>query len=524
KAVEEYFESAADKTSGSVLIELLRPDGALAFSSRKTFAGEGIVPGSAIDLEVSDVAIQEKAAPWILRTGLSGKLFDQAMREDVLNSVSLCIIALTLLFELLRLFCLFLERRGRPETDQAAAGAGEAMETAGAGDSDRYATLLRAVFFLFILAMDLSVTFIPLRMAELPPEFFGLPRDVVLGLPVSVEITISGLCILMAGRWISRYGAALPMTFGFTLAGLGYLASALASGATAFLLARALAGAGYGISIMAAQAYVYKSGGLAGLFAGVFAGSLCGGAAGSMLAEQAGFGAAFYVSSAIMLCIAALPYVLLRRGDSTREAVPARPAGKTDRLRIVKALGDRQFLAMSLYAILPTTFLVVGITKYFMPVYLNRAEVAQADIGRVYMLYCLILIYLGPLLGKVILKARRKAPGLAAACLLCALSILPLAAFGGLWAAALCALILGLADSIYIPSSAEYLLRLDVTKQLGRNQALSLLNVAERLGQAAAPLAIGLLISAFPVQDVALGGGLFLLGLTLAFYASRVKE
>ncbi|MDR1044669.1 MAG: hypothetical protein LBP33_06060, partial [Candidatus Adiutrix sp.] len=39
KAVEEYFESAAAKTSGSVLIELLRPDGALAFSSRKTFAG-----------------------------------------------------------------------------------------------------------------------------------------------------------------------------------------------------------------------------------------------------------------------------------------------------------------------------------------------------------------------------------------------------------------------------------------------------------------------------------------------------
>ncbi|MDR1043882.1 MAG: MFS transporter, partial [Candidatus Adiutrix sp.] len=521
KAVEEYFESAAAKTSGSVLIELLRPDGALAFSSRKTFAGQGIVPGSAIDFEVSDVAIQEKAAPWILRTSLSGEVFDQALREDVLNSGSLSIIALTLLFELLRLFCLFLERRGRPEADQSAAEVGEA---AGTADSDHYATLLRAVSFLFGLAMDLSITFIPLRMAELPSAFFGLPRDVLMSLPVSVEAVTAGLGIFLTGRWLSRYGAVWPMTIGFALAGLGGLASALASGAPLFLLARALAGAGYGTSIMAAQAYMYKGGGLSGLFAGAFAGSLCGGAAGSMLAEQLGFGAAFYVSSAIMFCIAALPYVWLRRGDSTREAAPARPAGKTDRLRILKALGNRQFLAMSLFAILPITFLVTGFTKYFLPVYLNRAEVAQADIGRVYMLYCLILIYIGPQLGKVILKARRKAPGVAAACLLGALGILPLAVFDGILAAVLCALVLGLVDSIAIQANAEYLLRQDVTKQLGRSQALSLLNVVEYVGDVAAPVAIGLLISAFLVRDIALWGCFFLLGLTLAFYASRVEE
>jgi hypothetical protein len=64
------------------------------------------------------------------------------MREDVLNSGSLGVIALTLLFELLLLFCLLLERRVRPETDHFASEPAEA-----AGDGDRYATLLRAVFF-----------------------------------------------------------------------------------------------------------------------------------------------------------------------------------------------------------------------------------------------------------------------------------------------------------------------------------------------------------------------------------------
>lgn len=513
-AVGEYFEAASAKTGGAVLIELYRPDGGLAFSSRKVFSGGELVPGSSADLAVSDIANPEEAAPWVLKTSLSREVFSAAMREDVLNSVSLSIISLTLLFELLLLYCLLLERRGL---------AGPAPEIAGT-DGARYATMLRAVFFLFMMALDMSITFIPLRMAELPSDFMGLPRDVVMGLPVSVEVSMAGICIFLTGRWISRSGAALPMSFGFLLAAVGYLASALAAGPLGFILARALAGAGYGTAIMAAQAYVFRSGGLAGLFAGVFAGSLCGGAAGSMLAEKLGFGAAFYLSSAMMFLLAALPFALLRRGDGTRESGISGQKEKTDFLRTLRALGDGKFLALSLFALVPATFIVMGFIKYFMPVYLSRAGVAQADIGRVYMVYCLVLIYLGPSLGKAVLQARRKASGVTAGCFLGALSVLPLAVFDSLWATVSCAFILGLANAVNIPAHAEYLLRLRITGQLGGNQALGLLNVVERLGQALAPIAIGLLMSAFAVQDIALLGGGFLLVLTWAFYATRVNE
>lgn len=513
KAVEEYFETAAAKTAGSVLIELYRPDGVLAFSSRRAFFGEKTVPGSAGDAGFSDAARPEGAAPWTIRTSLSQDAFDAAVREDILNSASLCIVSLTLLFELLLLFCLFLERR-----------AGAARAAAGDTDSVRYNTVLRAVFFLFMLALDMSVTFIPLRMAELPSDFWGLPRDVVMGLPVSAEVAMAGIGIFLTGRYISRYGAALPMSFGFTLAAAGYFTSALASGPLGFILARALAGAGYGASIMAAQAYVFRSGGLAGLFAGVFAGSLCGGAAGSMLAEKLGFGAAFHTSGAMMLLLAALPYALLRSGDAAKAGGTPKPSEKTDFMRTLKAAADGQFLALSLFALVPATFIVMGFTKYFMPVYLNRAAVAQADIGRVYMVYCLVLIYLGPLLGGLVLRARSKASGVTAGCFLGALSILPLAIFDSPWATVVCAFILGLANAVNIPAHAEYLLRLDITGQLGGNQALGLLNVVERVGQAVAPIAIGLLMSAFAVRDIALWGGIFLFFLTWAFYASRLKE
>ena len=513
-AVEEYFEAATAKSSGSVLIELYRPDGVPAFSSRRTFSGDAVVPGSSSDIRISDVERPDGDTAWVLRTGLSQKMFANAVREDILNSVSLCVISLTLLFELMLLLCLLLERRARGALPSG-------VEPVG---SLHYNTVLRVIFFLFMLALDMSITFIPLRMAELPSGFFGLSRDVVLGLPVSVEVIMAGIGIFLTGRWISRYGAAVPMSIGFMLAAGGYLASALAASPGGFILARALAGAGYGTAIMAAQAYVYRSGGLAGLFAGVFAGSLCGGAAGSMVAERLGFSAAFFISSGMMLVLAALPALLLWRGDTTKEHASPKPTEKTNFLRTLKALTGGQFLALSLFALVPATFIVVGFTKYFMPVYLSRADVAQADIGRVYMVYCLVLIYLGPPLGTMVLHARRKALGVTAGCFLGALSILPLAVFDSLWATVLCALIMGLATAANIPAHAEYLLRLDITEQLGSNQALGLLNVVERGGQALAPVALGLLMSVFQVQSIALWGGLALLLLTVAFHATRAGE
>jgi MFS family permease len=465
---------------------------------------------------------------------LSQEVFDDAVREDIFNSISLCIVSLTLLFELLLLFCLFLEGKSRATPADAEATRDTAPEAiTDPRDGTHYATVLRTVFFLFILALDMSITFIPLRMAELPTTFLGLSRDVVLGLPVSAEVAMAGIAIFLTGRWIGRYGAALLMSVGFMLAAAGYVGSAMVSGPLGFILARAMAGAGYGMSIMAAQAYVFRSGGLAGLFAGVFAGSLCGGAIGSMLAEKMGFSAAFYASSGIMLLLVVLPYILLRHGDTCMvESAPAQadPSGQAGQRaqkglgRTLKALFSGQFMALSLFALIPATFIVLGFNKYFMPIYLNRAGIGQADIGRVYMVYCLVLIYLGPPLGKLVLRARHKAPAVTLGCFLGALSILILAIFDSLGAMLLCSFMLGLATAFNIPAHAEYLLKLDITSQLGSNQALGMLNVVERVGQAAAPIALGLLMTAFAVHNIALWGGLFLLLLTVAFYVTRVQE
>lgn len=515
-AVEEYLEQAASKAAGAVLVELVRPDGHTAFSSRYAFEGEERVPGASFNLPLSDAGNTGDGGRWTLRTSLSQAAFDEAARDDILNSAGTCVISLTLLFELLILLCLLLERRRLWLPARSPSLEQEVVHAQCSG-------FLRAMMFLFFMALDMSITFIPLRMAQLPSYFMGLDLDVAMGLPVSAEVAMAGVSIFFAGRWISRKGTVAPLSTGLLLAALGYLGSALAASPLAFILARAVVGAGYGVALIAAQAFVFKSGGLANLFAGAFAGSLCGGAVGGMLADKFGFAPAFYVSAAIMLLLAVMPYPLLRRGDLEREAAPADESGKTASGGLFKSLGDLKFLTLSMFVLIPGTFLMIGVTKYFLPVFLNRADVSQSNIGRVYMIYCLMLIYAGPLLGKIVRAAPRKASGVMAGCILGALCILPLAVLDGISAMVLCMALLGLATAVNIPAYGEYLLRLEITERLGSSQALGLLNVVERIGQAVAPIVLGLLIAVFNVQDMALWGGALFFLLAVGFYATREK-
>ena len=119
---------------------------------------------------------------------------------------------------------------------------------------------------------DMTISFIPLRMAELTTTSI-LPRDVLLGLPISAEMGMTGLSVLIAGTWMKRKGARPPLMTGIICMALGYLASMLAWTPWLFIAARALVGLGYGLSLLTAQAYTVRDGKLADMFAGVYAGS-----------------------------------------------------------------------------------------------------------------------------------------------------------------------------------------------------------------------------------------------------------
>ena len=377
----------------------------------------------------------------------------------------------------------------------------------------RPSSLMRPLAFFMLFAMDMSISFIPLRMAELvPPDHAEF--DMLLGLPISAEMGMTGLGVLLAGVWIQRQGARPPLAMGLTLLCLGYLGSMLALSPWHFVLARILVGLGYGLALLTAQACTVRAGLLADMFAGVYAGSLCGSALGAMLAERFGYAPVFLLSAFVLLCLLPLPWYFLSKGEHA-EAESEKASASLRFRQTISLLTDRRFLAFSLFSLLPSAILCVGFLNYLLPVYLKGTGAAQSDIGRIYMLNCLLVIYSGPPLSRLVLRARSLTCMVCLAGLVAAVGLLALAVLPPLPATVMGAVCIGLATGLNIPAQSEYLLRLKAAQAIGISQSMSILDALQRVGQVIGPLMAGAALMLMPLEKAAwlLGIGLIVISL-----------
>lgn len=505
--VEHYLRALSDRLNGAVLLEIRNAHRHRTAGSHPagTAVAEGM--GSVIPLHVG--GDPDGRALWSLHVEVVREPYRDALFSTALDLLTLVVASLIFMVEMFLLFFQLLDARRRGATPRTL----NHVQRSG---------LLRPLMFFFIMAMDMSISFIPLRMADLLTGASPLSRDVLMGLPVSAEMGTTGLSVLLAGVWMKRRGIVPPMRAGMVLMTLGYMGSMLSATPLQFILARATVGLGYGQCILAAQAYTVKDGKLADMFAGVYAGSLCGSALGAMLAERMGYSPVFMVSAVIFACLIALPALLLSEAKSESAPTPAR-----ERLSLAQArclLGNRLFLGLVFLSLVPSALLSVGFLNYFLPVYLHSADVSQSNIGRVFMLYCLIIIYGGPWLGALVHKTPRKAlmifwGGLAGALAMLSFTVLPpfAASLSG-------AVLLAAATCFNVPAQSAYLLQLDIAQAIGVDQTMGLLNAMTRIGQVLGPLCAGALIATVGVDVGALWAGLAYIGINALFLALAQKS
>jgi MFS family permease len=273
---------------------------------------------------------------------------------------------------------------------------------------------IRPAIFLFLFGVDLSAAFVPLHMKNLYQPLLDLPKDVVLGLPISSMFLCVSFTIVVAGIWLDRRGWHEPFLTGLALTACAMLYAWLAPNGVHFIIAMGLAGLGYGLALMASQGFVIvhtddrsKARGLAYLIAGIYAGSICGTAVGAMLAEQIGYGPVFLLS-AVALFLTLVYTLAAMRGAIKQAKVYSRVAGIGQTVTAVTAkhywnfLRNRYVLGLIFLSSLPSAIAVIGLLNYFGPVYLDRLGVSQSIIGSVLILYSICMVYLGPFVSKYI--------------------------------------------------------------------------------------------------------------------------
>lgn len=371
---------------------------------------------------------------------------------------------------------------------------------------------VRPAMFVFLFAIDLSMSFLPLHMQLLDAEWSDMSRDILAGLPISAEFLCVGIFLLVAGVWMDRRGWHEPFFIGLFVVGLGNLCSWMTDSALLFILSRALVGAGYGLTLMSAQGLVIRYGGengraagFASLFAGLYSGSICGAAAGAILAERLGYHTVFMIGAVIVMLLVAFSWKFLRTvidpHASAVETAP-QPRKKIELGPLLKFLGNPVFVALNLLSSLPAAIAVAGFLHFFTPVYLDQIGVRDSTIGQVLILYGICLIYFGPVIGRLIDRADNKKYYMLAGGVLGGLSFATFNTDFGIASVIVSVFLLGLSSSFVLSSQSTIVLELRQSRELGEGTALGIFRSISRVGQVVGPMIFGWILLSGDLTEV----------------------
>jgi predicted MFS family arabinose efflux permease len=374
-----------------------------------------------------------------------------------------------------------------------------------APSGDAKASAVRSLAFLMFLGADMPLSFIPLAGPKAGGAIFWLPDEMAAALPICAEMLAAGVAALASGALIDRRGWRVSFTLGATLLLAGSVLSALTAGAPAFVLARAVTGAGYGFAWMGLRGQVAamatqqeRAAGFAQLNAGIYAGHICACAVGGRLAESFGFAFVF-------LLAAAFPMACVIRSRFMTNALPA--GNETSRAGGLKFLSNPRVLALGLLVTIPSTVCLAGFLNYHLPLFAQGEGLSPASTGSFFALYGACIIFFGPMIGRVIAgHVQRAGAFLVYGCALGAVALMLFSAYRSVTAALAAVALLGLADAFGFVGQNTCLLGLEATRTFGAGKALGVFSMVKKAGQMLAPLLFASVLAGAP------RGGMFVIG------------
>ncbi len=376
-------------------------------------------------------------------------------------------------------------------------------------------------FFLLIFADSLSLSFFPFFVGQFYDATSSVPKEIVVGLPISLFMLVWAIAMPWAGVWCDRVGYRRAFAMGAGITTVGLVLTAYAASIVEIMLWRSLTAVGYGIVFVTAQAYISantpvaeRTRGMALFLTSFFAGSLSGAAIGGILVDRLGYVLTFLLSA--VLSAAAVLFVMR---FVRRDSQDARIEKKLRAMDFGQLLGHRRFATITFLAAVPAKIVLTGFLYYSVPLYLNKLGNDQSETGRTMMAYGLAIILLSPSIAGladrfghrqwfVVVGGYAGAAGVAILCF-----------FDGAVAAALAVTAIGIAHAIGVPP--QLALVSDsckaVVDTVGQATSAGIFRFMERLGNVLGPILFGLLIARYGFKDAFGGIAMLLFALTTAF-------
>ena len=379
---------------------------------------------------------------------------------------------------------------------------------------------VRTPLFVFILAEELTRSFLPAYVQDLSVPVPWLSPQLVVGLPIALFMLIVALAQPFVGAYCERVGHRRTMLIGAGIATLGFFGSAMASSVLDLLLWRSLCGLGYAMVFVAAQAFVLDHATPANrarsfaIFVGaIMAASVCGPSIGGILADNIGVRPTFFIAA--LVAVGSMAVIRLLPNERPEQG---RSMSRLPRLSEIGALVmNRRFMTVTGLAAMPAKMLLTGLCFYLVPLYVLSIGSTQAMAGRVLMTYAVAMVVLSPLTATLATDRQRMHWLVAGGLVISGLGGVLMLAGGGVGWVFLAVALVGLGQSMSISAQSALVSEHCEAEiaQLGEGTVYGVYRLLERLGNAMGPLLAAALLHYvdYRFSFVAIGGGVLLCGL-----------
>ncbi|MEM7524021.1 MAG: MFS transporter [Pseudomonadota bacterium] len=391
---------------------------------------------------------------------------------------------------------------------------------------------VRLPVFMFFFAAELPRSFLPIYADALYVPLGDIPREIAIALPISAFLAVAAVLTPMAGFLINRLGSRTLFLLGVIPSVLGFVMIGRAADIMDLVLWRCVNAVGFAFISMASIGYIAdvteranRARGMATYLAAYVAAGVCGTAVGAILADRIGFGPVFYLSGGLALLSAITLYATLPRGGP-RPVVDQGGPVTFATLRAI--LLNRSLLMLLFFAAVPAQIVTMGGLFFLQPLLLQDLDNTQSEIGRVIMLYFLVIIFAGHFAASWADRLNAHRAFVVFGCAFAGLGFVALAWEPTTLVAAIAALCLGLSAAALQPAQGAVLIDLSRRILGGSSPALTIgmFRVGERIGGVIGPALASFLAFRYGAADAAamIGAGVLAAAVVYGLYVALSRS
>ncbi|MGF1734172.1 MFS transporter [Photobacterium satsumensis] len=381
----------------------------------------------------------------------------------------------------------------------------------------------RIPLFVFSFGEELQKSFMPLYVAEFYEPNSWISQGMMLGLPISIFMFVIAAFTPFAAKLVDRFGQKRLFLLGLIPAIAGYLGCAYATNSMDIVVSRGVTALGYAVITISCQSYIAavvtsenRAKGMA-IFVGVLmTATMCGTALGGIIADRIGYQPVFLISA----ILAAFAGVLAWRMFSAEiETANGNVTQKKGGLFLLAK--NIRFVAVVVCCAIPAKIVLTGFLYFLVPLYLVSLDASQSEIGRIMMIYSLVIIPLSPIASGIADKTQKTRELIVLGTVLSGVILLSLYGEASLFKILLAVTLMGVAHSILkAPLIACALEASEATPEVGRTEVLGILRTAERIGSVLGPIIVASLLAFgnYGFAMAVVGAGIVVSGLLMLFF------